>query len=106
MRFIAALMVFAFHVSLEGVFADKPVGDGYYTAVNKFGFAGVSFFFILSGFVLTWSARETDTARRFWRRRLVKIYPNHVVTWAAAAVLMLALGPAFGWYRRRGRARA
>ncbi|QQQ80565.1 acyltransferase [Saccharothrix sp. 6-C] len=99
MRFIAALMVFAFHVSLEGVFADRPVGDGYYAAVNKFGFAGVSFFFILSGFVLTWSARETDTARGFWRRRLVKIYPNHVVTWAAAVVLMLAFGPAFGWHQ-------
>ncbi|NUT52856.1 MAG: acyltransferase, partial [Saccharothrix sp.] len=99
MRFAAALMVFAFHVSLEGVFADTSVGGAYYAAVNKFGFVGVSFFFILSGFVLTWSARETDAPRRFWRRRFVKIYPNHVVTWVAAVVLMVAVGPAFGWHQ-------
>jgi peptidoglycan/LPS O-acetylase OafA/YrhL len=44
----------------------------------------VSFFFVLSGFVLTWSARDNDTTTGFWRRRFVKIYPNYVVTWALA----------------------
>jgi peptidoglycan/LPS O-acetylase OafA/YrhL len=47
----------------------------------------VSFFFVLSGFVLTWSARANDPPRRFWRRRFWKILPNHVVTWG----LMLAV---------------
>ena len=36
----------------------------------------VSLFFILSGFVLTRFARPGDTARAFWRRRVVKIYPK------------------------------
>ncbi|EME57627.1 acyltransferase [Amycolatopsis decaplanina DSM 44594] len=52
----------------------------------------MSFFFVLSGFVLTWSARPDDSAWRFWLRRLVKIYPNHLVVWISAIVLALILG--------------
>ncbi|MFD3872816.1 acyltransferase [Streptomyces sp. NPDC058623] len=44
------------------------------------GPVGVSLFFVLSGFVLSVSARKTDTAGAFWRRRLMKIYPT---TWSS-----------------------
>ncbi|MFF4349406.1 acyltransferase family protein [Streptomyces sp. NPDC001530] len=44
--------------------------------------SGVEFFFILSGFILTWSANTREPVGPFWRRRIVKIYPNHVVAWA------------------------
>jgi peptidoglycan/LPS O-acetylase OafA/YrhL len=37
--------------------------------------------------VLTWSTRTTDTVVRFWRRRVCKIFPNHLVTATAAYVL-------------------
>lgn len=43
--------------------------------------SGVEFFFILSGFILTWSAAASEPLGPFWRRRFVKIYPNHVVAW-------------------------
>ena len=56
------------------------------------GAAGVSFFFVLSGFVLTWSARPGDTARRFWQRRVAKIYPNHVVTWLVTLGVAVTVG--------------
>ncbi len=56
------------------------------------GSVGVSFFFILSGFVLTWSARPHDTAGRFWRRRIAKIYPNHAVTGIAALTVAALTG--------------
>lgn len=49
---------------------------------------------MLSGFVLAWSARPGDTPGRFWRRRLVKVYPNHLVTFAAALVLLATAGQA------------
>lgn len=48
------------------------------------GRSALSFFFVLSGFVMTWSARPGDTATAFWRRRAAKIYPLHAVTWFAA----------------------
>jgi peptidoglycan/LPS O-acetylase OafA/YrhL len=48
----------------------------------------VSFFFVLSGFVLAWASRPTDTPGKFWRRRFFKIYPNHLLTFIAAAILL------------------
>ena len=53
------------------------------------GAGGVSFFFALSGYVLTWSARPRDTAGRFWQRRFAKIYPNYLVTMLAAIAAVL-----------------
>jgi peptidoglycan/LPS O-acetylase OafA/YrhL len=84
--------VFGFHVHVTHLFTSRVVDrvDGYLFGQ---GAVGVSFFFLLSGFVLTWSARSGDRARQFWRRRVAKVYPNHVVT-AVAAVLALAAGGA------------
>ncbi|MFI0904348.1 acyltransferase family protein [Streptomyces sioyaensis] len=58
------------------------------------GASSVSLFFILSGYVLTHSARPTDTARSFWRRRAAKILPNHVLTWCAVVVALAFAGTA------------
>lgn len=92
MRFLAALLVFLYHAADARVFTDPRVADGLSAALGKAGTVGVSFFFVLSGFVLTWTARPGDTARRFWRRRAAKILPNHVVTWAVVLVLVLLGG--------------
>ncbi|MFD8966672.1 acyltransferase family protein [Streptomyces sp. NPDC059568] len=92
LRFVAVLFVFAFHASLEAPFADAGVGAFYADAVENAGWLGVSFFFVLSGFVLTWSARPRDTTTGFWRRRAAKIYPLHIVTWGAALVLVATAG--------------
>jgi peptidoglycan/LPS O-acetylase OafA/YrhL len=51
------------------------------------GSAGVAFFFILSGFVLTWSMRPGTSAWAFYRRRFARVYPNHFVTAVAALVV-------------------
>jgi mycarose O-acyltransferase len=96
MRFIAAAMVFFFHSVYENVFAD-PVAQNTYTKIfGQGGWAGVAFFFVLSGFVLTWSARATDSVRAFYRRRIFKIFPNHVVTFVVAGVLLISVGSAIG----------
>lgn len=94
LRIFAALMVFVAHQSLP-LPQLRLMGDP--SAVSDFAHWGqpsggiaVAFFFVLSGFVLTWSARERDTARAFWRRRFVKIYPNYVVAWVLAMVLFAA----------------
>ncbi len=90
LRFIAATMVFAFHsVLFGGLFSSAGTTDTLGSVVSGGGWTGVSFFFVLSGFVLTWSVRSTDTIQKFWRRRLFKIFPNHVVTAVIAFVLLI-----------------
>src|SRR5688572_27893642 len=73
LRFIAAFMVFVFHAALLFVFADINVSLFLMDIAGTAGHVGVSFFFILSGFVLTWSMKKGDTAPKFWRRRFFKI---------------------------------
>lgn len=89
-RFIAAGLVFAFHAAFAYPFAAEGPREKSQFLFAQGGNAGVSFFFMLSGFVLAWAVRAGDTAPKFWRRRFFKIYPNHLLTFLAAAVL-------FGW---------
>ncbi|MCW3798198.1 acyltransferase [Sphingomonas sp. BN140010] len=75
LRFVAALLVVAHHFF------------GF-----RAGYAGVSFFFVLSGYVLTINyAGKIGTAeqrRQFWWKRFARIYPLHLLTF----VLALPLG--------------
>ncbi|HEU5332602.1 MAG TPA: acyltransferase [Actinocrinis sp.] len=88
MRFFAALAVFLYHLT---IFQFSPFGGAFGARAGwlfgKSGWAGVSFFFVLSGFVLTWSARPGDGARPFIRRRLVKLFPSHLLTFGLAMAL-------------------
>jgi len=85
LRWMAALLVFGLHVHNFHYF-DGTAGSLVTWAFGA-GATGVSFFFVLSGFVLTWSARPGDRAPAFWRRRIARILPVHLVT-AAIALLM------------------
>lgn len=84
-RALAALAVFAVHFQfrLDGAPAD------WFGVVSSSGAMGVMFFFALSGFVLTWSYREGDRARAFWRRRFARIYPAYLVALAGGVVVSL-----------------
>ncbi|MEJ2852384.1 MULTISPECIES: acyltransferase family protein [unclassified Saccharothrix] len=108
LRFLAALLVFFFHITLFdspippndpiNPFADEGLARGLEWLFSKAGYVGVSFFFVLSGFVLTWSSVEGEPMRAFWRRRVLKIFPNHVVVFIAAMVLFAgATTPVSGW---------
>ncbi|MFI9100681.1 acyltransferase family protein [Streptomyces fildesensis] len=93
LRFAAAFLVFGFHLQVAHLFPAGSSGDLLLGRVFGHGAIGVSFFFILSGFVLTWSARPGERARRSWRKRAAKIYPNHLIT-ALAALVAVAGGAA------------
>ncbi len=86
-RFLAALGVFAYHshVRVSSPIPASTKALRYWASAA--GAVGVSFFFVLSGFVLTWSARPGQRARTFWRRRVAKIYPNHLATFVLVAVV-------------------
>ena len=83
LRAVAALLVFGYHVG-NGVFPYNALGGGY---------AGVTFFYVLSGFVLTWGTDPTRSPVRFWVRRAARIYPSHVVVWLLVLVLPIVAGP-------------
>jgi peptidoglycan/LPS O-acetylase OafA/YrhL len=108
LRFIAALLVFCFHSTLANSpippygpvnpFADQGLAGTLEWLFSRAGYVGVSFFFVLSGFVLTWSARPGERARAFWRRRMLKIFPNHLVMFALAMILFAgAITPLRSW---------
>jgi peptidoglycan/LPS O-acetylase OafA/YrhL len=84
LRAVAAWAVFANHVAdiVPGTALDEQL---------QVGRLGVSFFFILSGFVLAWVHRPGDPIGSFYLRRIARVLPNHVVAWAIAMVLLLAL---------------
>ncbi|MFD0819851.1 acyltransferase family protein, partial [Micromonospora zhanjiangensis] len=91
LRWVGAMLVFGFHVGTMHVIADRD-----YASVLSWtfglGLSGVQFFFILSGFVLVWSARPGDPVLSFWRRRFAKIYPSHLVMWAVVVGYLFYLG--------------
>lgn len=83
LRFFAALAVFLHHVSGSG----RRTGYGplpHTLPYTEYGTRGVMFFFVLSGFVLTWTWRPGDRALPFYGRRFARIYPLHLVTTAIA----------------------
>ena len=83
LRFFAAFLVVLFHAS-DGL-GRLPV----VTFLVLRGTIGVTFFFVLSGFLLAWSSTGGSTLS-FYRRRFARVYPLHLVAWlalvAAAAI--------------------
>ncbi|MFE6894343.1 acyltransferase family protein [Streptomyces sp. NPDC057694] len=106
LRWWAATLVFLSHASLLSgpvrpdlpisFFADQDIAKGVADFFSP-GFVGVSFFFVLSGFVLTWSSKPGERVTAFWRRRAVKIYPNHLVVFALAMWLFASSTPVHAW---------
>lgn len=91
-RGAAAILVFVFHLSTTTIFRDKSISTGMHSVVEWAGYMALSLFFVLSGFVMAWTAGPNDTKAKFWRRRAAKVLPNHLVAWTLAIGLMVATG--------------
>jgi peptidoglycan/LPS O-acetylase OafA/YrhL len=85
LRFWFAFLVVAHH-SLEHWYGGRV------HALADFGYIGVDFFFVLSGFVLTWSARPGVGPLRFWWNRFARIWPLHLTTLLLAVALGVGVG--------------
>jgi peptidoglycan/LPS O-acetylase OafA/YrhL len=97
MRGILMFTVFFGHCAIAYVF-DRDISDAFVKLDIGPAQAVLALFFMLSGFVLAWVARPGESKRAFWRRRAVKIFPNHVVTWVAGLVLMISFGVYTSWW--------
>lgn len=90
MRFIFCILIFIYH------FLESTGKLHFYYG----GDAGVTFFFILSGFVLSIGcgpsvANGTFHYVQFLRKRLAKIYPLHLVTFIIALCMSFVAGVKF-----------
>ncbi|MFI1826128.1 acyltransferase family protein [Streptomyces sp. NPDC020412] len=92
LRWVAAFLVFGLHfTALQlgtplGAPAPSAIDEGVLDVFGT-GFIGVSFFFVLSGFVLTWSTPTDRPALLFWRHRFAKVFPVYVAASVLAVVL-------------------
>src|SRR3954449_2021818 len=91
LRWFAASAVFLWHgwlALLPGTRLSAPLEH-----IATQGITGVSFFFVLSGFVLAWSHRPDDTPAAFYRRRIARIVPAY---WVACLLGVAVVALVFG----------
>lgn len=82
LRAPAAILVFFYHITHDTVWARWLPGAAT-------GYVGVALFFVLSGFVLTWSYKPADGAKKFYLRRFARVYPLHLFFFALALAILV-----------------
>ncbi|WP_276310834.1 acyltransferase family protein [Pectobacterium versatile] len=90
-RMILALFVYLFHTSLDNMlspFSDPEINTAYAFFLSKSGWVSVSFFFILSGFVMNWSSKPVGNTLTFYKKKFARIYPVNIFV----MVLLVATG--------------
>lgn len=95
LRLVAALAVVAFHYLFRGAAGEPFLDVSYQTAAPfaLYGYLGVNLFFLISGFVIAWSA-EGGRWERFSIARFARIYPAYVVCMTATFVVLAVAGDA------------
>jgi len=90
LRFVAALFVVIFHYKVSDIGSRRL---DFPEAISSFGYEAVTFFFVLSGFILTYVHVRADSsiqqlnvsARSFFASRLARILPAYFIALAIAA---------------------
>ncbi len=95
LRWLAAFWVFGYHMQNFGALPFQ------FDTPNRLGFLGVTFFFVLSGFVLTWSMRPSLRISTFYVRRFARIWPSHMVALLLAIPVFYTLSavPEHSWVK-------
>ena len=104
LRFFAALHVLLFHLDADRI----RTFSGLFNRVQMTGYVGVSLFFVLSGFILTYVHGERELRpSMFYRERFARIYPAYffslILTGPGFFYVCLALKsmdiPFFAWFK-------
>lgn len=94
LRFVAALMVVFFHYAFRGSAAGVIPAMNlpeWLSGLSAYGYLGVNLFFMISGFVIAYSA-EGRTPMDFGIARFARLYPSYI----AAVTLTFAVTLMFG----------
>ena len=93
LRMIAVLAVIAFHFGYRGPATFTGAGVALPDIANlaKYGYLGVQLFFVISGFVIAYSA-EGRTSTAFAIARVARIYPGFLFCMTATFLATLAFG--------------
>jgi peptidoglycan/LPS O-acetylase OafA/YrhL len=89
LRLVAALAVVGFHYLFRGAAPDGFLDAGYPAAAPFaiFGYLGVNLFFLISGFVIAWSA-EGRSWREFAIARFARLYPGYLLCMTASFLVL------------------
>lgn len=96
-RGIAALLVVAYHLTIRSA---EILNQTLLFGIFKFGYAGVDFFFVLSGFIIYYVHKQ-DIGKpnkffEFISKRLVRIYPIYLlITLLILPVYLIGYGDAY-----------
>lgn len=107
-RFFAFFKVFIFHLPLFAITADVSFKSFYYDHIRHGGGVGVSFFFVLSGFlityILTYEKLKTDriNLKRFFVRRAFRIWPLFYLVVIMALIIPTDLAQSIGFHTNWG----
>ena len=96
LRGVAALLVVIYHIFEGLAFAETTdeVGSGLITTLNH-GHIAVDFFFILSGFVISYAYDDRwnkMTTWGFFKRRLIRLHPMLIMGAVIGAIAFFAVG--------------
>lgn len=78
-RFLAAIIVILFHYTFNGIVNGKISSIEHSSAIidfTKYGYLGVELFFMISGYVIFFSARA-GSAAKFAVGRAIRLYPSY-----------------------------
>jgi peptidoglycan/LPS O-acetylase OafA/YrhL len=89
LRFGAAMMLVLYHYLYRGAVEGGYLVEGYGAAGEavSFGYLGVNLFFMISGYVIIWSASGRDWYG-FATGRVARLYPAHLVAMTITALAM------------------
>lgn len=91
-RFLFAVFIFISHC------ATPTIEQGF----NFGGESGVAFFFVLSGFALSWGygpriSRGEFSAKQFFWRHFWRLYPLHLLLWTITLLADMRIGLTYDW---------
>ncbi len=91
-RVVAAIAVVMFHLAYRGRLQGQPcdVGFGEFGELFKYSYLGVDFFFMISGFVISFSAAQGN-AGKFVYSRAIRLLPGFLICCTMTYLTILLL---------------